>query len=352
MLDLYLRTAGWLPDPPKDFFREYCKWLPPPEIRAQFDTMLPRVIRQRFGVKPWETATHYMGKTIDIGSAASSKGPEDKAFVFNFAGGPKMVVGNFVMDGRKDPYGINKSPTGGGHMKSHHLAPFIASVQRGPEALFLASDNSIGKKEGNFEWKLVALQSHIVLPVEAQLWIKDQLTPPPDADKDRDVSAGEPIFIRYGDAAVGLRYLVTLGTDGKPAPLHWVNDGTKVKAMRLTCEHAETQPQGRGTVAFWARAAEGLDDAAFAKFRKEFTAAKSQANVDGDKVELAAAGLSGPLHIVADMAKGERKVVEGGEDAPPDFLLWVNGRDYAREILKDVGPIPAAAKQPEKPAKK
>lgn len=347
-LDIHLRLAGWLPDPPKGVFLDYCKWAPPAEIRAQFGNAVPRVICQRFGEKPWETATHYLGKTIDLGAAGMCKGPEDKAFVVNFAGGPKMVVGNFVMDGRRDPYGVNKAVTGGGHMKSHHLTPFVASVQRGPEALFLASDNSKAKKSGSVEWQLVALLSHIVLPSEAQLWIKDQPAPAPEPDKERELAAGEPVFLRYGAAAVGLRYLVTLGADGKPAPVRWVNDGTKHKAMRLTCVHAETQPQGRGTVAFWVRAAEGLDDAGFAKFRAEFAAANGQAKVEGDRVELSAAGLSGPLRIVADVAKGERKVREGGEEAPASLLLSVNGRDYGREILKDAGPIPASLREAEK----
>ena len=345
-LDTHLRLAGWLPDAthgkdavaPRGVFIDLLKWTPPPEIRAQFAGLLPRVICQHFGEKPWEVATHYLGRTISLGSAGACKGPEDKVFTINFAGGPKMVMCNLVMDGRKDPYGVNKSVTGGGHMKSHHLTPFVASVQRGPEVLLLASDNSKSRKEGSVEWQMVAQMSHLVLPSEVQVWIKDQPAQPPAADKERELAAAEPIFLRYGDAAAGLRYLVTRGTDGQPAPLRWVNDGAQHKAMRLTCAHSETPPQGRGIVAFWVRVAEGLDDAAFARFRRDFAAAQAQTDIAADRVELTAAGLSGPLHLVADVAKGERKANEGGEQPPAGFLLSVNGREFAREILKEAQP--------------
>jgi len=337
-LDTHLRLAGWLPDATHGVFIDLFKWIPPPQIRAQFDALLPRVICQHFGEKPWETATHYLGRKISLGSAGCCKGPEDKAFTINLAGGPKMVMCNFVMDGRKDPYGVNKSVTGGGHMKSHHLTPFVASVQRGPEALFLASDNAKSRKEGSVEWQMVAQMSHLVLPSEVPVWIKDQPAPVPEADKERELRPTDPVFLRYGDAAAGLRYLVTLGTDGQPAPLRWVNDGVKQNAMRLTCVHSETPPQGRGIVAFWVRVAEGLDDAAFARFRREFSDAAAQSKVTAGEVDLTVAGLSGAMHLLADVGKGERKANEGGEQPPAGFLLSVNGREFAREILKDVQP--------------
>jgi len=346
-LDTQLRLAGWLPDPPKGVFTDLCKWTPPAGVRAQFDGMLPRVICQRYGEKPWESATSYLGRAVCLGSAGTCKGPEDKAFTINFAGGPKMAVCNFVMDGRKDPYGVNKSVTGGGHMKSHHLTPFVASVQRGPEVLFLASDASKGRKENRAEWAFVAQLSHIVLPREVQVWVTDEVQQPPDADTERELPASAPLFLRHGTAAAGLRYLAALTASGQRAPVRWANDGVKQNAMRLTCVHSETPPQGRATVAFWVRVAEGLDDAAFARFRRDFAAARAESKVDGDTVELTAAGLSGPLRVLANVTKGERKALEGGEPFAADALFCVNGRDYGREILKDVGPIPNAGKQKE-----
>lgn len=336
MLDLHLRAAGWLPaaGATPDIFRELCKWTPPPEIRAQFESHVPRTVCQRWGEKPWEAAVHYRGRNVAVGSSGASYCPEDKVLTINFSGGPKQVVGNFVMDGRGDPYGVNKSPTGGGHLKSHHLTPFVASVQRGPEVLLLAFDNATKKKEGNFEWDLPCLLAHLALPSDVAVWIGDQPAAAPEPDKEKPLDAGAPIFLRSGEVAVGIRYVLTAGSDGKPAPLKWVNDGTKYNAMRLTAVLSEQTPKARGTVALWVRAAEGLDDAAFTAFRKSFTTAKATVKLDGDHVDLSVAGIVGPLHLAANMAKNERLTREGGETAANDCLLNVNGMEIGREILK------------------
>ncbi|MCY3022667.1 MAG: hypothetical protein NTW87_27120 [Planctomycetota bacterium] len=364
-LDKHLRCAGWMPGPaapvggakspaqqPASVFDGLCTWVPPPEIRAQLAKDLPRVICQRWGEKSWEYSVHYLGRTLSIGSAGACKGPEDKAFVINLPGDPKTVVCSFVMDGRGDPYGVNKAVTGGGHMKSHHLTPFFTSVQRGAEALLLASDNSKSRKSGSVEWQLTMLLSHLVIPAEAQLWAGDRLESPPETDKDKAFPAETVFFLRLQDAAVGVRFPVTLDTDGKRAPIHWVNDGLKHKAARLTCVHSETQPTGRGTVAIWARAAEGLDDAGFAEFRRSFAQAEAAVKNEHDRFEISVAGQHGPMRLGADVAKGERLARDGGEPMPENALLLVNGKEYGRDILRDAGPIPALVREQEKKARK
>jgi hypothetical protein len=339
MLDRSMRLAGWMPDAPQGVIEDLTKWTPPAEIRAQFAQMLPRTICQRFGARAWETAVHYMGRKFCIGAAGMCKGPEDKAFTINFAGGPKMVMCNFVMDGRGDPYGVNKAVTGGGHMKSHHLTPFLTSVQRGPEVLLLASDNSKTKKSGSVEWALTTLSSHVVFPIEAQVWLGEKAAgtagqASSGTTGDVALPAEEAIFLRWEDVAAGVRFVVALDTAGKRAPVRWVNDGAKQKAARLTCVHAEKQPEGRGTVAIWARVGEGLDDAGFAQFRRSFAQAAATVTSEGERFDITVAGTQGPLRLLADVAKGERLAREGGEAIADDCLLSVNGKEYGREILR------------------
>ena len=340
ILDRHLRAAGWLPPAAAGTMDELCRWIPPASLAAPFRETVPRTVCQRWGARPWEAAVHYRGRAVDIGAGGACKGPEDKVFTFQFAGGPRQVMGNFVMDGRGDPYGVNKAVTGGGHMKSHHLSPFVACVQRGPEVLLLASDASRTRKSGNVEWALTTMASNIVFPADAAVFAGDEAGKAPEAGKDVVLPADRPVFLRFGDAAVGLRFVLALDTGGKPAPVRWFNDGGKHGAARFACVHSEGAPQGRGTVAFWARAAEGLDDAGFADFRRRFARAEARAEASGDRVDVSVEGLQGRMRVAADVAKGERLAREGGEPAAEDCLLWVNGREVGREILREV--LPAA----------
>jgi hypothetical protein len=96
--------------------------------------------------------------------------------------------------------------------------------------------------------------------------------------------------------------------------------------------HAAGEPKGRGTVAVWLRAAEGLDDVKFAAWREDFSAARAGAKLADGVVTLEVAGEKGALRIEADVAKAERRVLAGGE---PDALLSVNGREVGRPLLAE-----------------
>jgi hypothetical protein len=114
--------------------------------------------------------------------------------------------------------------------------------------------------------------------------------------------------------------------------VQWIEDDQGGVARRLTVVHAATAPHGRGTLAVFLRAADGLDEEGFAAWRKKFSAAPATARLAGDLLVAEAAGDQGPLRIAADVAKGERRVLAGGE-APA--LLSVNGRDVGREVMQE-----------------
>jgi hypothetical protein len=338
MLDVHLRPLGLVSGSAKDnnVFRTYAYLAPPAELLTQFAKELPRTICQRWGDKAWETSVHYMGKKMAVGSAGACYCPEDKSFTINFAGGPKMVVMNFVMDGRGDPYGVNKAVTGGGHMKSHHLTPFLTSVQRGADVLLIASDNTAKKKSGNIDVEFDKMLAHLVLPAELKVWFGEELATKPAEGKETLVPTGKPIFLQFEDVAVGLRPVMATDCSGKEAPLHWINDGVKQNATRLTWVLSEKAPEGRGTVAFFVRAAEGITDESFGAFRKSFGEVPVHAKPGADILELSA----GTMQLVVNPTKSERKVRDGGEAAAssPECLLNVNGKEVGREILKSVIP--------------
>jgi hypothetical protein len=50
-------------------------------------------------------------------------------------------------------------------------------------------------------------------------------------------------------------------------------------------------------------------------------------------------GEKGALRLRANLATRERLALEGGEPGAEGFLLAINGRDYGREILRQVPAI-------------
>jgi hypothetical protein len=293
-------------------------------------------VHQRWGAAPWEDATHYVGRRFSIGSAGANYGPMDKPLTVNLAGGPRMPMAYFAMDARADPYGKKRVVTGGGHHKAFHLQPFLASVQRGPEVLLLASADPAGRWFRRRAPEPTCLASHVVLPTEATVWVGN--SPADPAAPTVPVPQGAPVFLRLGDVAVGIRILLATGAGGRPAAVSVVNDGTKYRVRRLTCLHSPSVPTRRATVGLWVRGAEGLDEAAFAQFRTSFAGA--DARTEGDVVELSAPGLQGALRVAANVATGERTTREGAAPDSQDDLLVLDGEDLGRAILSRVGPIP------------
>ena len=341
-LDDFVRDQGWIAGKPRtDVFHRLVSWKAPENLRADILARTPRLIQKRWGTAEGRVATQYAGKQFSIGSSGESySDATDKTLTVNLPGGPKMPVVNFFMDARGDPYGKIKFSTGSsGHNKALHLLPFLTSVQRGPEALLLASIDTDSPSYKRYAPTANTLLSHLVIPAKVELWLGDKPLQAPGEGARVPIPDGAPVFLRLKDVAVGVRFVLGLDTAGKAALVELVNDGVKYEAMRLTCVHAAANPKGRGTVAVWVRCAEGLDDKGFAHFRSQFINAKATAEVKGAQVEVAVPGLLGPMRLVADLAAERRLVREGAEPGTGEYLLAVDGRDLGREILKDLGPV-------------
>lgn len=316
---------------------------PPSDGIRALTATVPRLVQQRWGTNRWFTAVQWVGRGVAIGSTGARYGDAmDKPLVVLFPGAKTAGV-TFFMDARLDPYGQNRIVTGGGHMKSFHAQPFQHSVQKGPEALLLASAQAGGyafKRSGS---NLTCTLSHLMLPANADLYV--------GAEGDRLVLTNRyalpttqtPVFLRMGDAAAGFRFVHATTPTGAQAPVELVADGGKWGALRMTAVHSGQAPTGRTVAVCWARVAEGLDDAGFAAFRTAFAAARSGAAGPATNFTATAAGLSSALQLVADLEKEMHLEASGGSPGTGDYVLSVNGRELAVPLLEKAGKKPGAA---------
>jgi hypothetical protein len=132
--------------------------------------------------------------------------------------------------------------------------------------------------------------------------------------------------------AVALRYVVALDVNGQPAPIAIVRDGGKVPAIRFSALHSEQPTNKRAVVAVWIRVAEGLDDAAFAQFRKTCAETTATFHIDGDVADVSIPTEGKALRLTANLKTETRLSAEGGFDTSVS-ILSINGRDLGQEIL-------------------
>ncbi|MEC5384557.1 hypothetical protein VVD49_02425 [Uliginosibacterium sp. H3] len=150
------------------------------------------------------------------------------------------------------------------------------------------------------------------------------------------VPIGATLTLRREDVAVALRLINAWNVQGRNVPFTLYNDGLQYHAMRLTAQHAEGGMAGRGSIAVWAYAEEGIgSDAAFEAFRRKAAAVSANSKLDGDQMDVSVRGITGSSRIVADVVTGRRILREGMKAVPADAVMWVNGRDVGREILRD-----------------
>jgi len=338
-LDFHLLDAGWIDakqckPPTFGVFEEATRWIPAEDLHRQALSAIPRFVFQKWDSPASAWSSQYIGHHVSLGVCGCSQGPEDKPFALNLAGpaGAKTVMVNFFMDGRGDPYGKNKVATGAsGHKKAHHLFPFIGAVQCGPEVLFLASWPLKGQPGSRKESAPACLFSHLDLPAEAVVWMADK---PTDAGAASQPLPDNVCFLRMGDVAVGIRFLLAIDTAGRAVCAELVNDGAAYGARRLTVSHSSGPPgEGQGVTAFAVRVAEGLDDAGFASFRRKFLQSKTSALSEKGVVRISTEGDRGTLALDADLAAGQILRSEGAESAMQTAPMSVNGKAYCNGLL-------------------
>ena len=352
ILENHLWAAGWITGDIRGSFGAIWPALgrrqPPAALYKDSATRFPRLIRQTWGALPLQFRTHYLAADVTLGSSAANYHNMDMPLTVDLPGPVDYPRCYFIPDARHDLYGKVKIQEGKGpHSKTLHLRPFWTAAQRKTDVLGLAlyQDEDMAKAGKS-------LESHFVMPREADgFWIGDQqVTLKAGAPATFPLKSGQAVVLRKGAAAVGVRVVWAKAVGGKEPAIAFVDDGNTYGVVRLTITHYESQESpasvlGAGA-AMWVRVGSGLaTDEAFRAWRKQFTEARAEARMDGNRLVLKAAGSEGLLQIETTAPKGENTQV----DPPPArCVLEVDGKDIGREILSRVVLPPLPPPPPQK----
>jgi hypothetical protein len=287
---------------------------------------------ERTGQHSWQRITNYVGRTATIGVAGDGRGAEDKTLVINLppaedrpagAGAEPWATPNvtLVFDGRHDPYGLDRVPSGAaGHRKSHHLRPYVISSQQGPRVTAAWYLDPRRPAFGVDPQSLSCLEAHVLVPTGCDVW---SVEGPLDAGA--ELPPESTVFLRGGaGTALGIRLLAAAGPDLRPLGLRLVADGGSEPVQRLTATFAEGVPARGALLALDVELCESLDDAAFAAFRREFAGRNVTARLEGTRFVV-----SGALPLELDLGEPDgRPHRERFEPTmPAGVLLQVNGSD-------------------------
>jgi len=341
-LDQQMTANGWLPAGERNrvasIVNAFARWRPPARMKAMSETRFPRLVQQIWGFEPAESRTHYLCSDVTLSAAGAGYRTMDLPLCADLPGSRECVRCYFLPDGRHDPYGKVKIQESQAHAKTLHLTPFWAAAQRRGDALGLALYRAKDVPAGTG-----TLESHFVMPLDVDgFWIGGRrLAAAKDKPWEIPLNPGQPLVLRKGTAAVGVRLPWARGLDGKDASAAFVFDGNPYGAVRLTvAHHAGARPDAaaaRAGAAFWIRIGSGLADAAaFEKWSREFAAARQEVEAAGERVRVSVAGADGTVAVGADAAKS---APFGLEPPPPRALLAVDGDDVGRRLLQDLEPI-------------
>ena len=331
--------AGWLPEAPRDslqVFRTACRSEPPGGTVERIMDEVPRFVVERTGEHAWQRITNYVGRSATIGVAGDGRGAVDNSLVVNLppaegspAGGaaepwatPNVTL---VFDGRHDPYGLDRVPSGvAGHRKSHHLRPYVISSQQGPRVTAAWYLDPRRPAFGVDPQSLSCLEAHVLIPTGCDVWsVEGPLAAgaelPPDST----------VFLRGGaDTALGIRLLSTAEPDLRPLGLRLVADGGSEPVQRLTATFAAGVPDRGALLALDLELCESLDDTAFAAFRHEFSGRDVTTRLDDRRFVV-----SGSLPLELDLGEpdGRPRRERFEPIMPAGVLLQVNGRDVGAD---------------------
>jgi hypothetical protein len=343
-LDCHLVLSGWL-----DTSTELSELLHaamfhrplPAALRTTSIERVPRLVRQSWGVRPWETRTLAMFGDVALGCAGATYGQHDMPLTVDLAGPRSNARCYFIADGREDPYGKSKYETGRAkHPKALHLEPFWAGAQCRRDAVGVVvyrRDDLAGPEVTN-------LQSHFVLRRDVDgLWLRGRRIELPTGTAEQpgriDVSAGDPLVLRAGTAAVGIRLLWARRQDGEPATAALVDDGNRFGVARLTVDHRSANKTIEAGAAFWVRIGSGLkDEAAFETWRKRFEETQpTTVEAELRRLQFEVPGEDGRVAMEI-FGSGSRGPIEL-EPRAPRAVLECDGRDLGRAILEKIEPI-------------
>ncbi|MHB8899119.1 MAG: hypothetical protein ACYC6Y_10270, partial [Thermoguttaceae bacterium] len=356
-LDPYLQASGWIDGPivpgPAMIHPLRSPPTPPNFLQGDAALPLPRLVRQSWGPSALQSRTHMLYPDLTLSSAAANYGAHDMPLTIDLPGARGAVRGYFIPDGREDPYGKLKYATGSaGHQKALHLKTFWTAAQRTCDAVGLV----VYRPQDLQEEVVANLQSHFVLRRQHDgAWIGGRpiaLAGDPGKPGRAPLEVGQPLVIRYGTAAVGIRVLWARAQDSTPPVIALVDDGNRFGAIRLTIEHHRQTVSAQAGAALWVRVGSGLaDEDRFRAWRSAFEAAgPGVAIATEDQIRIEVPGAEGPVSLSAAPPFDDQSPVEL-VPAPGRVVLQVCGAgqqdspDVGRQLLEQVEPIRTYCRQ-------
>ena len=348
--DVQLQLAGWLknrtpdiedfPDASSAYFT-IAESTPPTSVSAILQ-QIPRTVTARWGSSQ---RTAYISNHVSLASCSGSYTIEDKLLNMSMAGtGDPTVNVAYVMDGINDPYGQVSTPNSVGNISVQHLTPKVLAQQSGSDALYLVSEQ-LALGSSGFAALNGGVHSDILIPNGASLWSGNTPVSLPAAGTQLSLSATVPLFIHYGDAAVGIRVVYADEVNGSPSTLALVNDGGAYNTCRLLIEHAATNPTASVNVqlALHVEVSDGLTSATYATFRSNMMATTYAVTATSALLNVSATTGNGLLHLAMNLTSNQPSIIGY---TPTTSVLMVNGVDVASSILSSTPPAPAPTPTP------
>jgi hypothetical protein len=327
----FLRYQGWIEETAvhrvTDLQRPaLCQWQPPADLTA-IRNGFPRIVRQSWGPQLVQSRTHAMYADVSLGTSGAAYGTTDMPLTVDLPGQSSAPRCYFIADGRGDPYGKQKYETSSArHMKALHLQPFWAAAQRGGDAVSLA----VYRPQDMAADVVSNCQSHFVIHRGyGSLHIAGSRM---GTVETATIAIGEPIVLRYGTAALGIRVLWNRSQDGTPGEVRLIDD-RRHSVMRLTMEHRREQTSAMPGAALWVRVGTSLNnESMFTQWRNEFESIEPLTIQTTDEhIRIEVPGVDGLVSVAAAAPFGQGDVTLIPE--PSTGVLEIDGQERGRPLL-------------------
>jgi hypothetical protein len=211
-------------------------------------------------------------------------------------------------------------------MKALHLQPFWAAAQRGGDAVSLA----VYRPQDMAADVVSNCQSHFVIHRGyGSLHIAGSRT---GTVETATIAIGEPIVLRYGTAALGIRVLWNRSQDGTPGEVRLIDD-RRHSVMRLTMEHRREQTSAMPGAALWVRVGTSLNnESMFTQWRNEFESIEPLTiQTTNEHIRIEVPGVDGLVSVAAAAPFGQGDVTLIPE--PSTGVLEIDGQERGRPLL-------------------
>jgi len=320
---------------------------PSPDIVA-LNGQYPRWVTRNWGPDPGQWATLYMCDDIALGTAGTRyEGMQNMVQTVDMpdyldghlAGTPATTPvprSYFIADGRENPYGIERSPTGSaGQQKALHLDALWTGTQRTVDSLgiVLYPAKAIADPE------VVNVQSHFVVRKPESIWVNEK---PITLVPHKPITIGhQAVVFRYQTQAFGVRVVWSRDQAGQPVEVILFDDGNDYGVYRLTVEHGvpihSSSSEESAGAALWVRIGSHLEsEEQFSSWRKCFHTDKvHRLDIEQNNIAIEVTGQDGIVSVSFPEEPGtERSAVPGSLG-----ILTLNGNDLGRPILEKLSAV-------------